>query len=135
MVCQASAVHPLNMDCPCSMMLQAAPTSPPCIFAGVRMCMAGYRLYSSRCASWVETELRPCPTALVAASGHWLTAAKGQAMAAGFMSSTPGCFQVSTPVLSQVLYHEIGKVITGIVPHWMQARESCLTPRETDPGS
>ena len=44
-------------------------------------------------------------------------------------------FQVSTPVLTQILYHEIGKVITGNVPHWMPARESCLTPRKTDPWS
>ena len=41
------------------------------------------------------------------------------------------CFQVSTPVLTQILYHDIGKVITGIVRHWMPARESCLTPRKT----
>ena len=44
-------------------------------------------------------------------------------------------FKVSTPVLSQILYHEIGKVNTGIVQHWMPARESCLTRHETDPGS
>ena len=31
--------------------------------------------------------------------------------------------------------HDIRKVNTGIVPHWMPARKSCLTPRETDPGS
>ena len=44
-------------------------------------------------------------------------------------------FQVSKPVLTQILYHEIGKVNTGIVPHRMPARESFLTPLETDPGS
>ena len=43
----------------------------------------------------------------------------------------PSAFQVSTPVPTQILYREIGKVITGIVPHWMPARESCLTPRST----
>ena len=46
-----------------------------------------------------------------------------------------GRFPSSTPVFTQELYHEIGKVMTGIVPHWMPARESCLTPRETDPRS
>ena len=60
-------------ECPCSTILQAAPTSPPCIFAGLRMCWAGYH---SCCASWVEPRLRPCPTALVAARGQWLTSAK-----------------------------------------------------------
>ena len=35
-----------------------------------------------------------------------------------------GGFQVSTPVLTQILDHEIGEVITGIVLHWMPARES-----------
>ena len=75
-------------ECPCSSILQAAPASPPCIFAGLRMCWAGY--HSCR-ASWVATGLRPCPTALVAARGQRLTAAKGQARAAGFMSSLPGC--------------------------------------------
>ena len=61
---------------------------PTCIFAGLRMCWAGY--HSCR-ASWAETGLRPCPIAMVAARGQWLTAAKGQAMATGFMSSTPEC--------------------------------------------
>ena len=32
------------------------------------------------------------------------------------------------------VYHEIGKVNTGIVLNRMPARESCLTPRVTDPG-
>ena len=31
------------------------------------------------------------PNSFVGSQGQWLTAVKGQAMAAGFMSSTPGC--------------------------------------------
>ena len=75
-------------ECPCSMTLEAAPTSQPCIFAGLKLCWAGYHHAVLR---WRKQDSNRAPIALVAARGQWLTVAKGQAMAAGFMSSTLGC--------------------------------------------
>ena len=40
-------------------------------------------------------------------------------------------FQVSTPFM----FHEIGKIDKGIVPHRIPVRDKCLTPCETDPWS